>query len=186
MDNNDHRARDAWIALRCQLGERSAFADLVSEFEQPLHYYVAKLVGDEDLALDVLQEIWLAVYRGIRRLKEPQTLRSWLYRIAHDRAIDRIRRDRSRDRAEQAWAEDLPEQLGEEPSFEMGDAEELHQALDRLELKHREVLVLHFLDQLSIAEIARVVGGPPGTVKSRIHYAKKALKEALENDGLPQ
>jgi RNA polymerase sigma-70 factor (ECF subfamily) len=179
MDTQARRTRDEWLALRCRLGEPGAFAELVREVERPLLYYAAKLLADEDAAFDVLQEVWLTALRAIRRLDDPRTVRSWLYRITHDRAIDRIRRDRSRGRAERVRAESAPEELGEEPSFDAEDAAAVHRALDRIDLRHREVLVLHFLDDLSIAEIAGVIGEPAGTVKSRIYYAKRALREVL-------
>jgi RNA polymerase sigma-70 factor (ECF subfamily) len=179
MDTPARRTRDEWIALRCCLGEPEAFAELVGVMERPLLYYAAKLLASEDAAFDVLQEVWLTAFRAIRRLKDPRAVRSWLYRITHDRAIDRIRHDRSRDRAEKTRAESLPEELDEEPAFSAEDAQRLHQALDRIDLKHREVILLHFLDDLSIAEIAAIIGEPGGTVKSRIHYAKKALREVL-------
>jgi RNA polymerase sigma-70 factor, ECF subfamily len=181
MDTQASRTRDEWIALRCRLGEPEAFAELVRELERPLFYYAAKLLANEDAAFDVLQEVWLTAFRAIRRLENPRTVRSWLYRITHDRAIDRIRHDQSRGRAERTRAESMPEELDEEVSFDVEDAQAMHRALDRIELKHREVLVLHFLDDLSIAEIAETIGEPAGTVKSRIHYAKRALKEALQN-----
>ena len=98
----------------------------------------------------------------------------------HDRAIDRIRSDRSRGPAESVQAESRPEELDNELSLEGEDVQALHRALDRIDLKHREVLVLHFLEDLPIGEIAAVIGVPAGTVKSRIHYAKKALKEELD------
>jgi RNA polymerase sigma-70 factor (ECF subfamily) len=91
--------------------------------------------------------------------------------------VDRIRKNHSRERAEKVLVEDLLE--AEEPSFEQEDADAIHQALRELGLKHREVLVLHFLEDLSIAEIAEVVGCSEGTVKSRMHYAKRAMKEVL-------
>ncbi len=180
MDTQARQTHDEWLALRCRLGEPGAFAELVRELERPLLYYAAKLLADEDAAFDVLQDVWLTAFRAIRRLEHPRTVRSWLYRITHDRAIDRIRHDRSRDRAERVRAESVPEEVGEEPSFDAEAARTLHRALDRIDLKHREVLVLHFLDDLSIADIAAVIGEPAGTVKSRIHYAKKALKGVLE------
>ena len=179
MHTPARRTRDEWIALRCRLGEPGAFAELVSEMERPLLYYAAKLLVSEDAAFDVLQEVWLTAFRAIRRLEDPRTVRSWLYRITHDRAIDRIRYDRSRDRAEKARAESVPKELDEDPSFDAEDVQFLHRALDRIDLKHREVIVLHFLDDLSIAEVAEIIGEPAGTVKSRIHYAKKALREVL-------
>src|SRR4051812_18195644 len=91
---------DEWIVLRCQLGEPAAFAELVREMERPLLYYAAKLLCDEDLALDVLQEVWLVAFRTIRRLEDPRSVRPWLYRITRSRAVDRIRSERSRGQAE--------------------------------------------------------------------------------------
>jgi hypothetical protein len=75
------RARDEWIALRCQSGEPDAFEDLVAEMERPLLYYASKLLGNEERALDALQDVWMRVFRGIRRMKDPGSLRPWLYRV---------------------------------------------------------------------------------------------------------
>jgi RNA polymerase sigma-70 factor (ECF subfamily) len=177
METPARRTRDEWIALRCRLGEPGAFAELVAEMERPLLYYAAKVLANEDAAFDVLQEVWLTAFRAIQRLDDPRSIRSWLYRITHDRVIDRIRHDRSRESAEKARAETHPEEV--EEAFAAEDAEALHRAVDRIDLKHREVIVLHFLEDLSIQEIASIIGEPAGTVKSRIHYAKRALREAL-------
>jgi RNA polymerase sigma-70 factor (ECF subfamily) len=171
------RAHYEWLALRCQAGEPDAFEDLIAVMERPLLYYATSLTGSQDSGLDVLQEVWIKVLRGIRKLKDPGALRSWLYSITHGVAVDRIRRNASRERAEQVELEDFEE--SEEPSFAEQDAAAIHQALSQIGLKHREVLVLHFLEDLSIAEIAGVVGCSEGTVKSRIHYAKRAMKEIL-------
>jgi RNA polymerase sigma-70 factor (ECF subfamily) len=179
MDDAAKKARDEWLALRCQLGEPAAFAELVRELERPLLYYVAKLIGGEDQAFDILQEVWLATFRTIRRLADPGALRAWVYRIAHGLAVDRVRKDRSRRRAELVQAESSV-QGEEDPSFDEEDAAALHRALDTLDEKHREVLVLHFLEGFAVAEIAAVVSCPEGTVKSRLYYAKRALKEALQ------
>jgi RNA polymerase sigma-70 factor, ECF subfamily len=175
--NSETGARYEWLALRCQTGEPGAFEDLIAVMERPLLYYAASLTGNADSGLDVLQEVWIKVFRGIRKLKGPGSLRSWLYTITHGIAVDRIRRNTSRERAEQVDLEDFQE--AEEPSFAEEDAAAIHQALGEIGLKHREVLVLHFLEDLSIAEIAGVVGCSEGTVKSRIHYAKRAMKEIL-------
>jgi RNA polymerase sigma-70 factor, ECF subfamily len=176
MDSND-RTQYEWMALRCQSGEAGAFEDLIAVMERPLLYYAASLTGSVDSALDVLQEVWIKVFRGIRKLKDPGSLRSWLYSITHGIAVDRIRRNISRERAEEVQLEDFQE--AEEPSFADEDAAAIHQALSEIGIKHREVLVLHFLEDLSVAEIAEVVGCSEGTVKSRIYYAKRAMKEIL-------
>jgi RNA polymerase sigma-70 factor (ECF subfamily) len=177
-DETDDRLRYEWLALRCQSGDPGAFEDLIAVMERPLLYYAMSLTGAQDSALDVLQEVWIKTLRGIRNLKDPGALRPWLYSIAHGAAIDRIRRDYSRDKAEQEQLTDFVE--SEEPAFAEEDAAAVHQALSQLGVKHREVLVLHFLEDLSITEIANVVGCSVGTVKSRIHYAKHAMKRILE------
>jgi RNA polymerase sigma-70 factor (ECF subfamily) len=157
----------------------SAFEDLIAVMERPLLYYATSLIGNQDIGLDVLQDVWIKAFRGIRKLKDPGSLRPWLYAITHGIAVDRIRGSVSRERAEKVQYEDFQE--SEEPSFAEEDAAAIHQALQEIELKHREVLVLHFLEDLSIAEI--VVGCSAGTVKSRIHYAKRAMKEILSRGG---
>jgi RNA polymerase sigma-70 factor (ECF subfamily) len=146
--------------------------------ERPLLYYATSLTGNQDAALDVLQDVWLKVVRSIRRLKDPGSLKPWLYAITHGVSVDRIRRDYRRDKAEQAQLDDAFNI--DEPSFDEEDATAIRDALSRLGVKHREVLVLHFLQDLSILEIANVVGCSEGTVKSRIHYAKRQLKQILE------
>lgn len=177
LNHNQDRTLYEWIALRCQSGDADAFEDLVAAMERPLLYYAASITGNQDSGLDVLQEVWIKAFRGISKLKDPGALRSWLYSITHGIAVDRIRRNTARERAEQVELEDFQE--ADEPSFAAEDAAAIHRALSELGLKHREVLVLHFLDDLSIAEIAKVVGCSEGTVKSRIHYAKQAMKEIL-------
>jgi RNA polymerase sigma-70 factor (ECF subfamily) len=180
MDRTN-RTKDEWIALRCQSGEPGGFEDLVALMERPLLYYAAKLTGNVEAALDVLQEVWIRVFRGIGRLKDPGSLRPWLYRITHGIAVDRLRRDSSRERAEEARI--AASQESADPSFAHQDSAALHQALSEIGLRHREVLVLHFLEDFSLAEIAGIVGCSEGTVKSRIHYAKLALKEILLRGG---
>lgn len=167
-----------WLALRCQTGDHAAFADLIAVMERPLLYYATSLTGNQDAALDVLQDVWFKVVRGIRRLKDPGALRPWLYSITHGVAVDRIRRDYKRDKAEQAQLDDALNP--EDPSFDEEDTTAIREALSDLGVKHREVLVLHFLQDLSISEIATVIGCSEGTVKSRIHYAKRQLKQILK------
>jgi len=173
----ENRIRYEWLALRCQSSDAGAFEDLIAVMERPLLYYATSLIGNPDSALDVLQEVWIKAFRGIRKLKDPGSLRSWLYSITHGIAVDRIRKNYSREQAEKVQFEDFQE--ADEPSFAAEDAAAIHQALSEIGLKHREVLVLYFLEDLSMAEIAEVVGCSEGTVKSRIHYEKRAMKEIL-------
>jgi RNA polymerase sigma-70 factor (ECF subfamily) len=175
------RTQYEWLALRCQAGEPGAFEDLIALMERPLLYYAASLTRNRESAQDVLQEVWLKAFRSMHKLHDPGALRSWLYALTHGIAVDRIRGKVSRERTEAAQLEDFQE--AGEPSFADEDAAAIHAALNEIGLKHREVLVLHFLEDLSMAEIAAVVGCSEGTVKSRIHYAKRAMKEILSGGG---
>jgi len=184
MQSAASRARDEWLALGCRHGRPDAFAELIREMERPLLYYVAKLLRDDDRALDVLQEVWLRAVHSIGALREPGRLRPWLYGIARGLAMDRVRTDASQARAERERA--VPPDAADEPpdaSFAAEDAAAVHRALDALDGPHREVLVLHFLEDMALADIAAVVGCPVGTVKSRLFYAKRGLREVLLRGG---
>jgi RNA polymerase sigma-70 factor, ECF subfamily len=181
MESAARLARDEWLALGCQRGRPEAFAELIREMERPLLYYVTKLLRDDERALDVLQEIWLRAFRSIRRLHDPRRLRPWLYRIAHGLAVDRIRQEVSQAQTEQARA--LTPDAAAEEAFAAEDAAAIHGALDALDAKQREVLILHFLEDMPLADIAAVIGCPVGTVKSRVFYGKQALREVLLRGG---
>lgn len=147
--------------------------------EKPLLYFALKITGDEQNALDVLQEVWVRAFRDLRKLRDHGALRPWLYRMTRGIAIDRFRRERVRERAE----ESSREIAAAEPSFSDCDTRGIHQALDQLEPLHREVLTLYFLEDFGIGEIARILDRPEGTVKSRLHYAKHAMKTILMRGG---
>ena len=180
MDSED-RARYEWLALRCQARDPGAFEDLVAVMERPLLYYATSLTGNLDDGLDVLQDVWIGAFRRIGELREPAALRAWLYRMTHGIAIDRMRRTIARERVEEKELAGFNE--AEEPSFAEEDAAAIHAALGEIGLKHREVLVLHFLEDLSMADIGKIVGCLEGTVRSRIFYGKKAMKEILKRGG---
>ncbi|MGH9524481.1 MAG: RNA polymerase sigma factor [Terriglobales bacterium] len=177
VSDSARRTQDEWVALRCQGGDPSAFEDLVSLMERPLLYYATKLTGNAETALDVLHDVWMNAFRGIRNLRDPSSLRPWLYRITHRVAVSRIRQHVARERAVEMHAGTFDE--AGDLSFTREDAAMIHDALNELGPKHREVLVLYFLEDFSLAEIASVVGCSEGTVKSRLHYAKREMKQLL-------
>ena len=149
--------------------------------QRQLLYYTSKVTGNSEMALDVLQDVWMKVFREIRSLRNPSSMRTWLYRIAHGIAVDRIRQNISRERMEESYVVGFSE--SEDVSFTYADAAAIHGALNELGLKHREVLVLFFLEELSLTEIAMVVGCSEGTIKSRLHYAKRMMKQILSGGG---
>ena len=162
------------LAVRCRRGDRAALEELVRTFEGRLFYFLRGLVRDEADAWDVLQKTWLRVLAGIGALDEPGRLVPWLYRIARNAALSHARRA--------AEPIELPADLaGPEPDTdEFEDTEAVHRGLLKLSVPHREVLTLFFLEEMGVEEIAAVLGVPPGTVKSRLHYARLALRKVLD------
>lgn len=170
------------LVLRCQRGDAGAFRELVNTWERPLVYYIRRLLGPRDVEFDVLQEVWLRVFRGIKTLREPKSLPIWLYRITRRAAMRHLRETYTEPAVEQAVCDlDAVEvEIDERLHFSPDDAADIHRALERIPMQFREVLTLHFLEDMSVGEVAEVIGIPPGTVKSRLFHAKRALREALQ------
>jgi len=182
LARDEQAIRDELLVLRCQRGERAAFAELFHQWERRLFYYVRRLVPQEADAWDTLQKTWLKVLRGIRRLRDPAHLRVWLYRLARNTAVSHFRLERAlRTRLESEA--DVGDMVCSEELFQLEDAELVHHALSRLPLPFREVLTLHYVEDMSLVEISAVLGVPVGTVKSRLYYAKRAMRDLLLSEG---
>jgi RNA polymerase sigma-70 factor (ECF subfamily) len=169
------------LVLRCQRRDRGAADELVTFFQKPLLYYLRRMVGSEDDAWDLVQETWVSVFKALPTLRDPRALPAFLYRTARNQALALLRR-RNADLQLYAAVEASPDDTDREPDFTPDDAAAVHAGLNKLSLPHREVLTLFFLQQLSIEEITSVLAIPSGTVKSRLHHAKKILRTIL-NEG---
>jgi RNA polymerase sigma-70 factor (ECF subfamily) len=179
MTDEARQIYERLLVVRCQVGDEDAFREVVEAYAPRLRYYLRKLLVAPGDVEDLLQDVWYDVVRGVPRLADPAAFPAWLYRVARDRTFRRLRRRRE------------PAQLGEEidvaeeesDDFSAEDAGRVHAALDDLAPEHREVLVLRFLEEMPYESIADVVGCPVGTVRSRLHYAKRALRRILESEG---
>jgi RNA polymerase sigma-70 factor (ECF subfamily) len=180
MSDEAEQLYERVLVLRCQAGDAAAFEELVGRYGPRLRYYLRKLLGGADGAEDALQEVWCDAFRGLPRLLDPRALPAWLYRLARDRAFRQLRRRR------QTFVPlpeaGPPDPAGDGPDFSAEDAGQVHAALDRLAPEHREVLLLRFLEEMPYDDIARVAGCPVGTVRSRLHYAKQALRQLIEKE----
>lgn len=174
---------EAVLVVMAQARDRSAFRQLMRRYEGRLTYYVRRLIGPTDESDDVVQEIWVLLHRKLSSLRAPEAFRSWLYRIAHDVAVSHIRRSA---RTPQPVADETTgnsDVIDSWNEFEaMDKADLVHRTLESLSQEHREVLTLRFLEQMEIEEIAAVVVCAAGTVKSRLHYAKAALRKRIEEE----
>jgi len=172
--------RERLLVLCAQAGDRTAFSALVELYDRRLLYFIRRMLGETSDALDVLQTVWLTVHRKLAGLRAPEAFRVWLYRVTHDQAITELRR-RSRWPISVDQLESLPpvdDSSLDKTAFE--NAELVHKGLADLSIDHRRVLTLRFLEEMSLAEIAEVVGQNEGTIKSRLHYAKLALRKRIE------
>jgi len=178
MTDSPNQLRERILVSRCQAGDQWAFEEIVSTYGPRLRYYLLKQLGSPEAADDVLQDVWLDVYRGVVRLRRPDAFRAWIYRITRDRAFRVLRR--ARISCQLADAADLAAPDVEDDGFAAEDAQRVHAALDRLPPLYRDVLLLRFIEALPYDGIAQITGCPAGTVKSRIHHAKRLLRQEMK------
>src|SRR3954468_16959372 len=178
MDETSDEWRERMLVIRCQSGDEVAFAELVARYQPRLGYFIWKMLGSRDKVDDLLQDVWLDVLRGLPKLRDAAAFQSWAYRIARDRVSRQLRRGRRPPVAIERF--DPIETAEEETEFCQQDVALIHECLDELTSEHREVLVLRFLQAMSYQDVATVAGCEVGTVRSRLHYAKGALRRAIE------
>ncbi|WP_433279138.1 RNA polymerase sigma factor [Pseudonocardia xinjiangensis] len=171
---------DGLLVVRCQLGEREAFRELVAMWHPVLWRYVRGMVGSPHLADDLAQEAWVAVVRGLPRLRQPERFAPWLFTIARRTVTDHLRQTYK-----------APETAMEEATTVVADDElsgvlttmQIEAGLAALPPLEREVLILLHLEDLPLASCAEVLGVPAGTVKSRLHRARRMLRNLLAEKG---
>jgi len=165
-------------------GDPDAWETLLARYRLPLYAYVFELVHQEQTSLDIVQEAFINAARHIHSLERDDKFGSWLFNIAHQKCIQHWRRQRPADIPIDPLDEDLPEvEPGPQELLIRKEQEAAFmKALDQLAVPHRAVLLLHFVEDFSLAEIASITGAQLGTVKSRLHYARQALRKLLEEN----
>jgi RNA polymerase sigma-70 factor (ECF subfamily) len=163
---------DEELMVQLQAGSESALETLVERWRAPLFGFLVRRSAPAD-ADDLFQETWLRVVRARRRFDPRRRFSTWLFQIANNLCRDRFRRGGTAARARAVLAE-APAPDAEDPSLRIDLARRLAALPERL----REVLVLRYYRDLGESEIAELLGIPAGTVKSRLHAALRALREA--------
>jgi RNA polymerase sigma-70 factor (ECF subfamily) len=174
-------SRDALLVVRAQLGDRGSLAELVGRWHEPLWRYVRRLLDDPGPADDVSQEAWAAALRALPRLREPERFAPWLFTIARRSVLNHLRARYGR--ADLVGTD--PELAGPVPD-ETGtvlDRQQVEEGLAGLPPREREVLILFYLHDFTLADCAEVLQVPPGTVKSRLHRARRMLHDNLTGKG---
>ena len=169
--------------MLAQAGDRGALNQLLSDVQDGLYGYLIRLVGDEHLAEDILQEVFVLIWRKLFWLRDPAVFRPWAYRIASREAFRRLRKHRFQAKmlGHEALLAELPAR--EVPPFPHGWAEALPGLLALVSPASRAVLILHYLQGMTLNEVADILEVSPGTVKSRLAYGLSALRDKIGPDG---
>ena len=175
-------ADDEQLSVRqARAGSPDAWDALFRRYQLPLYVYVFELVHHEQTSLDLVQETFINAARHLDGLREDAKFGSWLFRIAHQKCVQHWRK--------QSSAPDFSAELDVEVPDEQPDPGELllrreqeekfMTLVHQLPLTHRSVLLLHYVKEFSIEEIAAITGAQIGTVKSRLYYARHSLRRML-------
>lgn len=173
---------DGWFIVRIRDGDLEALGELYEKYKTQVYRTALAVTHDERAAEDILQEAFLRVYTYADRIDENRPLGPWLYRATVNLAYSwtsRVKRWlHSLQDVLDRWtspAQWRPEAVAEERERRQN----LQQVIDALPPRHRAVIVLHYLEELSLKEIAYVMDVPEGTVKSRLHYARERLRRSI-------
>ena len=192
----DYGGREAALIQRCVAGDEQACVELVNEHQRMVYQLGLHLLGDQEEALDLSQEVFLRVFRTIGRFRGQSALRTWIYRIVINQARNRQRWWKRRHRSEQVSLDEHLEQYGDVAApvdystpdrvFRQKElAGRIWQALERLPFEQRTAIILREVDGLSYEEIAFSLGVAVGTVKSRLTRAREALRVRLREATQP-
>lgn len=163
--------------MRAMAGDREALEVVLGDLQEPLLRYISGVVG-RTAADDVLQEALWQICRNLRWLREPELLRPWAYRIASRASFALLRRERRWSKANDGGIplEEMPAPAAVGPEFFVG----MPELLEQISPGSRAVLLLHYLEELSIQEAAAVLDISPGSAKSRLAYGLSSLRKLLE------
>ena len=166
-------------------GDEDAFNELYQRLQRPLFGFLVKLVRQREMAEELVNESLLDVWRQAGRFEGKSSVSTWIYSIAHHKAVSRLRR--IREHALDDGAAEKIEDTAPTPDMraEEGDMARLLKAtMDKLSFDHREVIQLAYYQEFSVQEIAEVLDLPENTVKTRMFYARQRLKALLAAAGV--
>lgn len=170
--------QEIFLVLRAQAGDREALDELFKLVQEPLYRYIVSLVGSRTLAEDILQEVFILIYRKLTWLREPELFRPWAYRIATREAFRQLKHERRwiDSSVDETVLEELPAPMRDSLAPEL-----VSQLVEQVSPASRAVIVLHYLHDMQLDEIADVLGIALGTVKSRLAYGLGSLRKLMVN-----
>ncbi|MCU0238472.1 MAG: RNA polymerase sigma factor [Pyrinomonadaceae bacterium] len=170
--------REKFLVLLAQSGDKIAFDELLQISQEPLFRYIYRLTNNRELAEDILQEVFFIIYRKLKWLENPKLFRAWTYRIASREAFRQLKNEKNW--SEQIRDDDFLETIQAETFKENYEPElikKIPEMLGKVSPASRAVLVLHYLDEMSLSEVAEVLEINLGTAKSRLNYGLEMLRK---------
>ncbi len=192
--NNIQDLSDAELITKSISGGEDGFEELVSRYQRPIVSYVYRMLNDYDASLDVTQEVFIKVYKSLERYSSEYKFSTWLYRIAHNAAIDHIRRNSKKLQSLETENQDgtyelqlesprpTPEQDQEQKEWRV----EIEAVIKCLPAVYRELIVLRHSQDMSYSEIAEITNLPLGTVKNRLFRAREMMREIFVERGITE
>jgi RNA polymerase sigma-70 factor, ECF subfamily len=184
---------DCDLVTRAVAGREDGFEELVRRYQRPIAAYVYRLVGDYEAALDLTQEVFIKVYNSLRRYRSEFKFSTWIYKIAHNAAVDHLRRYGTRGTTALTGEHDgeqyeLPiesRRLSPEQESERAERrDEIERVVRSLPVAYRELVLLRHSHDMSYDEISEVTGLPLGTVKNRLFRAREAMRQQFIQRGI--
>ena len=185
-------ASDSDLVATAANGVEGSFEEIVRRYQRPISAYVYRMVGDYEAALDLTQEIFIKVFGSLSRYRSEFKFSTWIYKIAHNSAVDHLRRNTGRERSLINGSEndqyDLPlESCIPSPEQESERKErrlKIEFVVRSLPDAYRELIVLRHSQDLTYEEIVEVTGLPLGTVKNRLFRARELMRQQFINRGI--
>jgi len=166
------------LVLKCRQGSRDAFEELVERWQKRLWHYAFQLTGSDAAAWDIVQESWVGVIKGIRRLGDAAVFPQWVFRIANNKCADWLRRQRQQHRLNN----ELTKRTKNESNKKQNSSEKtesLQAAIEKLAPDRRALLTLRYSEGFDIGQIAEILDVAEGTVKSRLHRTLEKLRQVM-------
>jgi RNA polymerase sigma-70 factor, ECF subfamily len=185
-------ATDRDLVATAATGVEGSFEELVRRYQRPISAYVYRMVGDYESALDLTQEIFIKVYASLSRYRPEFKFSTWIYKIAHNSAVDHLRRNSGRERSlvngEEHDQFDMPIESGRLSPEQESEREErrleIESVVRSLPSAYRELIVLRHSQDLTYEEIVEVTGLPLGTVKNRLFRAREMMRQLFLDRGI--
>ena len=185
-------ATDPELVATAAVGVEGSFEELVKRYQRPIAAYVYRVVGDYESSLDLTQEIFIKIYSSLSRYRSEFKFSTWIYKIAHNAAVDHLRRNAGRERSLCQGLEgdqyELPIESGrlspEQESERRERRLEIESVVHSLPLAYRELIVLRHSQDLTYEEIVEVTGLPLGTVKNRLFRAREMMRQQFVDRGI--